>query len=60
MKKLFTSPAIEVKSLSPETEVMGVFSLASSVGVTSETVTVVKDTTSKADGDSFGYWGSKQ
>lgn len=59
MKKLFTSPAIEVKSLSPEAEVMGVFSLASSAGVSSETVTVIKDTTSKATGDDFGYWNAK-
>ncbi len=59
MKKLFASPVVEVKALSPETEVMGVFSVASSVGVSSENVTIIKDTTSKVDNDAFGYWNAK-
>ncbi len=59
MKKLFTSPAIEVKSLSPETEVMGLFSAATSVETTVSTdAVVVKDTTS-VPADNFGYWSAK-
>ena len=59
MKKLFTNPVVEVKSLSPENEVMGVFSLASSVGQSADSVVVVTDTTSNASDASFGYWTSK-
>ena len=59
MKKLFTNPVVEVKSLSPENEVMGVFSLASSVGQSADSVVVVKDTTSNVSSDAFSYWTSK-
>lgn len=59
MKKLFVSPVVEVKALSPDTEVMGVFSVASSAGQSASAVTVIKDTTSKADDNAFSYWNAK-
>ncbi len=59
MKKLFNSPVIEVKSLSPETEVMGVFSLATSAETaTPAGVTVVEDTTTLPE-NTFDYWTAK-
>ena len=59
MKKLFSAPVVEVKSLSPDTEVMGVFSLASSLGKPADTLVIKEDTTSVSTGDNFSYWTSK-
>ena len=56
MKKLFTNPVVDVKSLSAENEVMGVFSLSAEAPTTT---VVVTDDKSVATDDKFGYWRSK-
>ena len=56
MKKIFTSPVVDVKSLSAENEVMTVF-LSTDKPV--EGAVVVTDTTSVPTDDKFGYWSSK-
>ena len=59
MKKIFVIPAIEAVELSAESEVMGVFSVASSVGQSAQNTIVIKDDKSKADDGSFDYWCAK-
>lgn len=56
MKKLFEKPMVEVKCLSSENEVMGVFSASAEAP---SKVTVVIDDKSRASDDSFSYWSSK-
>ena len=54
--KNFIHPEVEVKSLSAENEVMGIFSLSAEAPTTT---VVVTDDKSVATDDSFGYWTSK-
>ena len=56
MKKLFTNPVVEVKSLSAENEVMGVFSVSAEAPKVTKVIT---DTTTVPTDDKFGYWSSK-
>ena len=59
MKKIFVIPAVEAVELSAESEVMGVFSVASSVGQSAQNTIVIKDDKSKVDDGSFDYWCAK-
>lgn len=55
MKKLFTNPVVEIKSLSAENDVMAVF-------LSSEPVVekaVITDTASQPTDNEFGYWSAK-
>lgn len=56
MKKLFTNPVVEVKALSAENEVMGVFSVSAEAPKVTFTV---DDSNSSVSGGSFDYWTSK-
>lgn len=56
MKKLFTNPVVEVKSLSAENEVMGVFSTSAEAP---KTTVIVDDSKTTVADEKFGYWTSK-
>ena len=58
MKKLFTNPEVEVKTLSPANEVMGVFSSTDNTGAIGSNFNVVTDKTTVPEGQ-FGYWQAK-
>ncbi len=53
MKKIFIYPIVEVKSLSSENEVMGVFNTSAEASMNA---TVIVDNDSAADDDIFTYW----
>lgn len=58
MKKLFTNPEVEVKSLSPANEVMGIFSSTDTTGAIGSKFKIITDTTKVPDGQ-FTYWQAK-
>ncbi len=59
MKKLFTNPEVEVKTLSPANEVMGVFSSTDTNGaIDSSRFKVITDDKGVKEGQ-FTYWQAK-
>ncbi|MGN1097282.1 MAG: hypothetical protein ACI4SS_00105 [Clostridia bacterium] len=59
MKKQFEIPAVEVKNLTPQNDVMaGIF--AKSAGPTSTVTNYIVDTTTDTEGqDIYDYWKTK-